>query len=359
MIPPFFFPEGFFERLLEHIQKAENEIFIQTYIWRADKTGKSLIDAVNEAANRGVKVYIVLDAYGSGELRKMSRVFHSKISVRYFSSLIRNRRFYIGRRLHHKIYLIDQKAWIGGMNISDDYSGWQGQTPWLDAMIQLQGNEVQEIRNICIEVMGKRKARKIGLKTVKIEACDVKILRNDWRRGLFDITRTYRKLIGDAQQELLVFGGYFMPGRKTMKLLENCVSRGVAVTLVMGKKSDVPLVNRASKFIIRSLQKRGAIVCVWNHSVVHAKLMMVDDHAVCLGSHNFNVLSDYGSLETNVLISDSMELSIIIEKIKEKVRACEKQTALVNDNFMEKTLDVFSYFFIRLALLLYVRMTEN
>jgi len=60
--------EDYFARLKEIIDKAEEEIHLQTYIFENDETGNRIAACLKEAAQRKVKVYVLLDAYGSAAL---------------------------------------------------------------------------------------------------------------------------------------------------------------------------------------------------------------------------------------------------------------------------------------------------
>ncbi|MAO17955.1 MAG: phospholipase, partial [Muricauda sp.] len=118
--------EDYFLRLEKLIDKAEKEIHIQTYIFENDDTGNRIASCLKKAAQRKVKVYVLLDAYGSAALPNsfaQDLVQHG-ILLRFFSPLFSLNNFYIGRRMHHKIVVADEKmALIGGINIADKYHG--------------------------------------------------------------------------------------------------------------------------------------------------------------------------------------------------------------------------------------------
>ena len=114
--------EDYFLRLEKLIDRAENEIHLQTYIFENDETGKRIAACLNKAAQRNVKVYVLLDAYGSSSLPDsfVQNLVQHGILLRFFSPLFSLNNFYIGRRMHHKIVVADEKiALIGGINIAD------------------------------------------------------------------------------------------------------------------------------------------------------------------------------------------------------------------------------------------------
>mgnify|MGYP003637018082 CR=1 FL=1 len=132
--------EDYFLRLEKLIERAEKEIHLQTYIFENDETGNRIAACLKEAAQRKVKVYVLLDAYGSSALPDSfaEDLIQHGILLRFFSPLFSLNNFYIGRRMHHKIVVADKKiALIGGINIADKYHGTTASAPWLDYAVQL------------------------------------------------------------------------------------------------------------------------------------------------------------------------------------------------------------------------------
>ena len=103
--------EDYFLRLKEIIDNAEKEIHLQTYIFENDETGNRIAACLKEAAQRKVKVYVLLDAYGSAALPDSfaDDLVQHGILLRFFSPLFSLNNFYIGRRMHHKIVVADEK----------------------------------------------------------------------------------------------------------------------------------------------------------------------------------------------------------------------------------------------------------
>ena len=110
--------DDYFSRLRNIIRHAKIEIHFQTYIFDNDSTGNEIVEALKEAASRNVKIYMLLDGYGSNSFsdKVVNELTLKGINFRFFSANI----FYIGRRLHHKIVVADGNiALIGGINIAD------------------------------------------------------------------------------------------------------------------------------------------------------------------------------------------------------------------------------------------------
>ena len=302
----------FFKRVIELIRGAEHYIHIQFYIIQNDKTGNIIIHELLEATKRKVQVLIVVDSYASSGFIKTIQEYKNTpgFIVKEFSPLSFSR-LKFGRRLHHKIILVDAEvAIIGGINLADNYSGYQGKTPWLDFAVELQGSVVNDIERICESIWPRRLIKKHQLFTVTKNfslhrgKMNIKLLQNDWLRRRIEISKSYKSLIRDANQDLILYVSYFFPGRSILRLLKQAKQRGVNVKLVMGAFSDVVIFKPASMYLYDWLLRNEIEIYEWNQSVLHAKIGVADNNIVNLGSYNLNTLSDYASLELNAEIRD-------------------------------------------------------
>lgn len=114
---------------------AERTLDVQYYIWRGDMTGTLLFEALHEAADRGVRVRLLLDDNNTSGLDPTLRALdaHPLIEVRLFNPfLVRSPRVFgflsdfsrLNRRMHNKSFTADSQATIvGGRNIGDEYFG--------------------------------------------------------------------------------------------------------------------------------------------------------------------------------------------------------------------------------------------
>jgi len=116
-------------------QAAERTLDIQYYIWRGDMTGMMLLEALHAAADRGVRVRLLLDDNGTAGLDETLAALdaHPNIEVRLFNPFALRRPKMLGylfefrrlnRRMHNKSFTADNQATIvGGRNIGDEYFG--------------------------------------------------------------------------------------------------------------------------------------------------------------------------------------------------------------------------------------------
>ncbi len=298
----------YFDALRILIESARMSLHLQVYSLEPDETGFNVMSWLKAAAQRGVQVFVVLDAFGSQELSALAlkELQQMGIQVRKYSPLFKGIRFRIGQRLHHKVALADQHlALTGGINLADKYRGI-GETAWLDYAIQIRGPLCQDILRYCKRfwpVVQRLKMPVLSPPEVQGDL-EARLTRNDLRLGLQEITDTYRKAVRSAQREVLLLSPYFIPGVRLRKALAAARKRGVKVVLIVPGISDVPMIQRAMEYLYAWLLGQGVEVWEWERSVLHGKVLVVDGHWVSIGSYNPNALSDYFSLELNVDIRD-------------------------------------------------------
>lgn len=301
----------FFNRLEQLIDNAAFSIHLQMYIFDLDQTGTIILHKLIAAARRGIAVYIVVDGYASPQITpaviqslKTEGIFMKRFAPFHVKSLK------IGRRLHHKIVLVDEHtALIGGINIADKYSGYNKRTPWLDVAIEIQGKVCADVKSICYAIWPKRiqkKWKKQQLNATKEnDNYRVSLLQNDWWRRKIEISKSYHDMIRKSQSELTIMASYFLPGFRKRLLLKKASERGVQISIILGGISDIPFLKPALHYLYSVLSKNNITIYEWTPSVLHGKMAIADGHFTTIGSYNMNALSDYGSLELNVAVEST------------------------------------------------------
>jgi len=311
----------YFDLLLKLINEAQSTIHLQTYIFDDDETGQQVADALIQAAERGVAVYVLIDGYAS---RHVSRDFVHNIRAagvcfRFFEPLLKSSNYYFGRRMHHKIFVADaQHSLIGGINISNRYNDIDGEPAWLDFGLYAYGKAAREFCVLCSNIWK-------GFKTsVKIPPCPgfkaingssgsddalVRIRRNDWVRGRNQISWTYYRMLREARSHVIIMSSYFLPGERFKVLLRRAVKRGVKVQLIVAGHSDVVIAKNAERYIYDWLLRHDVEIYEVQNRVLHAKVAVCDGSWMTIGSYNVNDISALASIEANVDIKDESFVS--------------------------------------------------
>lgn len=294
-----------FKAILNDIDQAQNTILIQMFIWRDDHIGNRMLAHIQNALDRGVKVTILKDAYGSifekAEENKQS-LFHKdkQKGIHVLTKIIdmgyadkRKPKGYqqhqnpaLERFLYHpnlslsthihkdhtKFYVIDQKIlYIGGVNIEDKEDGKdiQGRT-YLDYMVKIE--DPKEVTYFLSRFENKQPYN---------PQRTIDYVMN--RPQNFQVKKDLTSLLNQAQHRILMHMAYF-GAKSAMQALQHALKRGVEVTILTSKVSN--LQTEYNLYWMNKLQKAGAKVYLYE-GLVHAKAILVDDTFI-VGSTNLN-----------------------------------------------------------------------
>ena len=131
------------------------------------------------------------------------------------------------------------------------------------------------------------------------------IRRNDWVRSKNEVSISYQEMFKNAEKQITIICSYFIPGSKARKLLEYAVKKGVKVRLILASKSDVPISKPAERWMYDWLLRNNIEIYEYQPTVLHAKMCVVDQSLVTIGSYNINSISAYASIELNIDIKDA------------------------------------------------------
>ncbi|MEZ5653381.1 MAG: cardiolipin synthase ClsB [Burkholderiaceae bacterium] len=326
----------YFPALLEAIDSATDEIYVETYIFADDRSGRQVARALARAADRGVRVTCVVDGFGTPRLdgevgRSLS---HEGIRVETFRP--ERRRLALDRqrlrRLHRKIVVVDGRtAFIGGINMLDDWSDpnyGELDAPRYDFAVQVRGPLV-DLAHLAVSRLwweldlvnrslgrprspgiaasqrdrfawptpSAGKARRAGPTTAML------MLRDNvrYRRTIED---WYLRAIGRARHEVLIANAYFLPGVRFRRALRRAAARGVRVRLLLQGRIEYRLQHYATQALYERLLRQGIEVYEYRHSFLHAKVAVIDDQAT-VGSSNIDPFSLLLAREANVVVDDA------------------------------------------------------
>jgi cardiolipin synthase len=330
--------QEFFQILKSKIAGAEKTIYFQFYIFEEDETGISIANDLIAAAKRKVIVYVLLDKYGSNKLSAdfIQKFIDAGIHFRWFTTFLKNKKFYIGRRLHHKVIVIDStKSFVCGLNISNRYNEVDGKAAWLDWAAYTEGVTSLQLEQICKKRIRDHSPGKINYEehaTGKNEYA-VNVCVNDWVSRKSQITTSYLKAIRTAKTSIHIMSPYFLPGHLFRSALKRAVKRGVTVQLILAGNSDIPFGKYAERYMYEWLLKNNIQVYEYQPSILHGKIATSDGEWSSVGSYNVNNLSAYASIELN--------LEIINKSFAKDVQS--RLDEIIHNDCQQITLQVYKY----------------
>jgi cardiolipin synthase len=329
----------FFPALISAIDAAQIEIYLETYIFSEDITGKLVLDALCRAALRNVAVHVIADWYGTGNQRSKDLALHFSAAGVQFRSF--NPWFSRGfARTHRKLFVVDkQLAIVGGININHDlfaegenkhvleFPRWDFATsvagPLVAEIHQLMSDQWQKIGKLDWRLRFKMLIkRRAALPSPQLPIVAGLAPRDNvlFRRT---IQKAYLHALGNAREQALIVTPYFAPGRKFRNALISAASRGVRVTLLIGS-GDFRLQDAVAHSYYPKLLKHGVEIFEYRKSQLHAKVAAVDNAWSTIGSSNCDGLSLFVNQEANILIKNhafTSQLSAAIQQgIEESVR---------------------------------------
>jgi len=324
---------------------------------------------LKEAVQRNVAVYLMADGYASqvmsgsfaDELRKAG------IHFRFFEPIFKSRYFYFGRRMHHKMTVVDTRyALVGGVNISNRYNDMPGKPAWLDFALYAEGGIAKELCVLCWKSwkgypmnMGITPCEKkqLNFDFPAAEQSEVRMRRNDWVRRKNQISATYIEMLRKSRSEVTILCSYFLPGTIIRRQIVNAVKRGVTIRVIAAGNSDVKVAKNAERWLYDWLLRNGIELYEYQKNILHGKMAVCDNEWMTIGSYNINNISAYASIELNLDVRDPsftkntrQTLQEIIEK--DCVRISFEQH-IRTKNIFKQFIRWVSYQFIRMIFYLF------
>jgi len=292
--------------MLEAIRGAKQQIFIETFIWKNDETGQQFKDALNDAAERGVKVYVIYDVFANLVVPGSFFRFHPAIHVYRFpmfrpSLLLGTIR---STSLDHRKLLIvdDETGFVGGYNIGSLYA-----TQWRDTHLRVTGPSVWDIRNAFVTVWNRQfpgRNPKIPHTTPESWESRIRAINNIPASLVYPIRGIYLDAIGRATSHIYITMAYFIPDQQILKALLEASERGVDVRVILPRDSNHVLSDWLSRGFYTSMLDAGVRILLYRDAMVHAKTATIDGQWSTIGTANIDRLSLTGNYETNLEIHD-------------------------------------------------------
>jgi len=315
----------YFPQLCADIDGAQHSIYLETYIFVADETGRMVADALRRAVARGVVVRMMLDGYGSAELPRdwLDQLREDGIQVQWFRREIspftlRRSRMRRLRRLHRKLVVVDSEvAFVGGINIVNDISSREGfNFPRLDYAVRIQGVMAAEINATMRRLWGMvswanfrrrgKELRRFVMTRAKVAVEQgIKLLLRDNLRHRHDIESAYLDAFAGARHEIIIGNAYFLPRRAFRQALVQAARRGVRVMLLLQGRVEYRVQYYATHALYDQLLAAGVEIYEYQPSYLHAKVAVVDGRWATVGSSNIDPFSLLLALEANLAVQDA------------------------------------------------------
>jgi len=296
---------------LAAINAARREVLFEIYLFKQSEVGDKFRDALAAAAERGVVVRLLLDAFGSGVLPSgyFASLEAAGGEVKWFNEpclatwSLRN---------HRKLLVVDEtEAFIGGCNIGPEYDGDGVETGWRDGGLAVEGPVLaclqREFRAqwlLADEKQWRQRRFRKNRRRRRRVPCGAEVEAIFVQPGLGH-NALRESVEADLRQarRVGICSPYFLPSLGLRHQLVSPEHRGVDVRILLAGKTDVPLMQLASRSIYRFFLEHGVEIYEYQPQILHAKILLIDD-IVYIGSSNLDPRSLRINFEIMLRIRD-------------------------------------------------------
>jgi phosphatidylserine/phosphatidylglycerophosphate/cardiolipin synthase-like enzyme len=303
----------FIPRMLAAIDTAQQSIYLEMYLFESGQVATQFIQALKRAAQRGVRVYVLLDAFGARGLQDADREQLSRVGIEMkFYNPLRWYPFSHWKknivRDHRKLLLIDNVCgFTGGAGITDLFVEHAGKPAWRESMLLIRGPILADCQWLFEKLwrwLGGKALDGAGRSQPPVAGeLPVRLVTSYGFSGQA-IYRSVKQAIGRTQRRLWLSTPYFIPSRRMRRALLRAARRGVDVRLLLPVQSDHPGVNLASQWHYTGLLKAGVQIYQYRSRVLHSKILLCDDW-VSMGSSNYDRFTMRWNLDANLVIPSS------------------------------------------------------
>jgi cardiolipin synthase len=313
-----------FPAMLEAIREAERTIDFATYVYWTGTIAPKFAEALAERASAGVEVNVLLDAVGAARMDRglVDRLERAGATVAWF----RPPRWYtmhkLNNRTHRKILVVDGRVgFTGGVGIAEEWTG-NGEDPehWRDTHVRVEGPVVRDLVGGFLdnwaEATSTILAGRAHLPDLRgfEDGIQAQVTRSAAEKGSTDAEQLFYSAIAGARSRIWLTTAYFAPRRAFVDALCGAARRGVDVRVVTnGPHIDKQLVRQAGRRCYQRLLDCGVRVFEYQRTMLHAKVLLVDDRWSTVGSINFDNRSFALNDELNISFQDP-SLVTVFEK---------------------------------------------
>lgn len=331
--------ENKFPAVLEALRTAKDHIHLEYYTYQSDSIGQQIEEVMIEKAKAGVTVRFIYDDVGSRSIRKktVNRLRDAGVKAYPFYEV----KFWaLGRanyRNHRKIVVVDGlTAFIGGINVSDDYINKKSDKDklfWRDAHLKVRGAAVYYLQFIfltdwnfcsdeCLDPTPQlfptiSEEHPFGDKLVQIAASGP-----DSKTAT--IQHSLLQAIHLADKEVLITTPYFIPGESLMDALIIAAYSGIDIKLLVPEKSDSRMVDAAAASYFDPLLSAGIEIYRYKKGFIHSKTAVMDGEIGIIGTANMDIRSFDLNFEVNAVIYDIAVADQLREDFYQDLESAEK-----------------------------------
>jgi cardiolipin synthase len=328
--------DAIFPAMLEAIRGARQTVLFETFIYWSGEIGDEFANALSERARAGVKVHVLLDWLGSIKVDQdlVDRMKEAGVEVHRFHPL---RWYNLGRinnRTHRKLLIVDGRlGFTGGVGIASPWTGHaQDEDHWRDSHFRVEGPVVAQMQGVMLSNWSKATGRILHGEDYfppprEAGAQPAQMFHSSPSGGSESMELMYLIAITAAVKTIDIASAYFVPDEMARLALVAARKRGVRVRIITpGRKIDTQTVRHAPRALWGDLLEAGAQIHVYQPTMYHCKLVIVDGLLASVGSTNFDPRSFHLNDEANLNVYDAEFASELTRVFEEDLARCKRVT---------------------------------
>jgi len=343
--------DAFFPEMRKAVNSAKKSITFETFAMVSGTETYYLCLALAAKAQQGVKVHIILDGIGSRKLGKVCTdiLVNSGCELMWYRKFTPLRLYYINNRDHRKLLIADgEVGFTGGAGYANSWMGNASKpSEWRDTMYKVTGTGVADMQTIFSDNWKELTGKNISgpdyfPSLTNTGSMSVQNTMGAPRERGDTLGASYLLAIDAAKKSILIEHSYFAPNPRLLHAIKQARARGVTVKVIVpGDPIDSKILREASKIYWPALMQVGVEIYEYQTSMMHAKLIVIDDYLTIAGSGNFD--------ERTFFINDEANLHVLSGPLATKQKAmfyrdlkqCKRMT--LSDAKMKWTLkDLFN-----------------
>jgi cardiolipin synthase len=327
-----------FPAMLGGIAGARRTVDLLTFVYWRGEIGTRFAEALCGRARAGVRVRVLLDAWGAHPMEKtlFTEMEESGVLVRWFRPLARVQVHKANHRTHRKVLVIDEEiGFTGGVGIADEWNGdARNEGEWRDTHFRIRGPAVDGLRAAFLDNW-------VETDDVLFEAAIdrfpdqpqpgstvIQTVRGASESGWSDISTLFLALLQLAQVRVRITTAYFVPDSMLNDRLSSAAERGVQVEILLpGPHADKRFVQLAGESSYARLLESGVRIWHFQPSMLHAKVMTIDGVVANIGSANLNARSTRLDEEINLVAFDPELVRVLDAQFDEDLERSEEIVA--------------------------------
>ena len=318
------------------IAAAKCAIHLETFVWTKGELERRFVELLIGKAREGVKVRLLIDAMGGlgADEQNLDRLCKAGVQLSVYCKphWWNLRRF--NQRTHRKLLIVDGAiGYTFGHGISDQWLGdGEDEKHWRDTAVRVEGPAVQALQSVFMENwIEESHCVPAGDGCFpELEAkgnCEAHVVSSASGDAVSSVALLYTVAIACARREIIIQNPYFAPDEGVCELLGMMVKRGVAVHLMLpGAHTDSPFVRRAGCHLYEGLLRSGVRLYEFMPTLIHQKIVIVDEIWSHIGSTNFDARSLSLNEEVGIGVRDAGIASQLRDAYEQDMRRSQELT---------------------------------